>query len=217
MILPIQPPLAVFSIQKPLQVLQKLASRLWPCHLHLPIFFFYIHSPLLLDNKKLLWLLFSSANYSAQHCSIISWNVPWLCMLRDYSSARISSNIINKCRTLPVVYTILFKSVKFHSLLLYSQLNKVCSKDVWILKWVNLYRNWINLIGALNFPKRVADYRRIWAVLIENVHRVCKNIWFLYVCILCFHVCSHILFNLCDLAGFFACIENFTITYILWN
>ena len=28
----------------------------------------------------------------------------------------------------------------------------------------------------------------LWAVITENVHQVCKNIWFLCVCMLCFHV-----------------------------
>ena len=34
----------------------------------------------------------------------------------------------------------------------------------------------------------------MWAVFTENVHRVCKNIWFLYVCMLCFHVCFAFIF-----------------------
>ena len=41
-----------------------------PCCLHLTIFFLYIHSPLLLENKKLLASLFSSANQTTDHCSI---------------------------------------------------------------------------------------------------------------------------------------------------
>ena len=31
-----------------------------PCYLHAPTFFFYIHSPFLLESKKLLWSLLSS-------------------------------------------------------------------------------------------------------------------------------------------------------------
>ena len=38
------------------------------------------------------------------------------------------------------------------------------------------------------FPKRNG------AVLTENVHRVCKNIWFLYDCVLYFHVCFAFMF-----------------------
>ena len=34
----------------------------------------------------------------------------------------------------------------------------------------------------------------IRAVLIESVHRVCKNIWFLYGCMLRFHVCFAFMF-----------------------
>ena len=32
------------------------------------------------------------------------------------------------------------------------------------------------------------------AILTENVHRVCKNTWFLYACMLCFHVCFDFMF-----------------------
>ena len=32
------------------------------------------------------------------------------------------------------------------------------------------------------------------AILTENVNRVCKNIWFLYACMLCFHVCFDFMF-----------------------
>ena len=36
-----------------------------------------------------------------------------------------------------------------------AQLNEVCRNyNVWILKWVNLLCNWINLIIVLNFPKQ---------------------------------------------------------------
>ena len=41
---------------------KKVASRLWFVLFTLTYFFLYIHSPLLLENKKLLWPLFSSAN-----------------------------------------------------------------------------------------------------------------------------------------------------------
>ena len=36
----------------------------------------------------------------------------------------------------------------------------------------------------------------LWAVLTENVHRVCKSIWFFYACILCFHFCTQVSFYL---------------------
>ena len=42
-----------------------------PCYLHLPIFFFYIHSSLLQQNKKLLQSLFSLANQTTDHYSVI--------------------------------------------------------------------------------------------------------------------------------------------------
>ena len=31
---------------------------------------------------------------------------------------------------------------------------EVCDNYVWILRWVNLHCNWINLISILNFPKQ---------------------------------------------------------------
>ena len=67
-------------------------------YLDLPIFFLY--TPLLLENRKFLQSLFSSANYTIDHFSIIY-------ILRDYSSVRICFNTINKHHTLPIVYTIL--------------------------------------------------------------------------------------------------------------
>ena len=73
-----------------------------PCYLHLPISFLHIHSPLILENKKLLWSLFSSANYTTEHCSIIH-----IYILQDYSSARIDFNMINKRHALPVVCNML--------------------------------------------------------------------------------------------------------------
>ena len=43
------------------------------------------------------------------------------------------------------------KSFKFQSLF-YSELNKVCTNCIWILKWVHLHCNWINLIKAYSEP-----------------------------------------------------------------
>ena len=42
----------------------------------------------------------------------------------------------------------------------------VYSNCVWILKWLNLHCNWINLISVFNFSKQwVADYRCIFRTL----------------------------------------------------
>ena len=42
-----------------------------PCYLHLPIFFLYIHSPLLLENKNLSRSMFSSVNKTTdQHLTV---------------------------------------------------------------------------------------------------------------------------------------------------
>ena len=51
------------------QCCKKLASRSWLVLFTLT--FFYIHSPLLQQNKNLSWLLFSSANQITYHCSAI--------------------------------------------------------------------------------------------------------------------------------------------------
>ena len=53
----------VFSIRKSLQVLQKAHIKFVARAIYIyRFFFFYIHSSLLRQNKKLLWLLFSLAN-----------------------------------------------------------------------------------------------------------------------------------------------------------
>ena len=51
---------SVFSIWKSLSVIESLHQDRGPYYLHLPIFSLY--TLLLLENKKLLWVLFSSAN-----------------------------------------------------------------------------------------------------------------------------------------------------------
>ena len=42
-----------------------------PCYLHLPIFFLYIHSPLLLENKDLPRSMFSSVNKTTDQRSTV--------------------------------------------------------------------------------------------------------------------------------------------------
>ena len=53
--------ITVFHMKITASVTKSLLQDHGPCYLHLPIFFLYIHSPLLLENK-LFWSLFSSAN-----------------------------------------------------------------------------------------------------------------------------------------------------------
>ena len=115
-----------------------------PCCFHLPISYLCIYSPLLLENKKLLWLLFSSVNHTTEHYSIIY--VMRLPSCDDW------------CQYQQMPHTacskVMFKSIKFWSLLFYSELNKVSSNYVWILlEWVNLHCNWINLISVFSIPK----------------------------------------------------------------
>ena len=63
---------------------------------------------------------------------IILQNTVQLHILQDYSSVRIDFNTVNKCHTLPEVYTMLVQSLLF-----YSELNTVYSNYVWILKLVS--------------------------------------------------------------------------------
>ena len=47
-----------------------------------------------------------------------------------------------------------------------------------------------------------------WTVLTENVHRVCKNMWFLFVFVLCFYVCTHACFHLISNVHIIKTLEN---------
>ena len=55
---------------------------------------------------------------------------------------------------------------------------------------------------------RVTQKKCYWAVLTENVHEVCKKIWFLYVCMLCFHVRTHVYFRLTSNVRIIRTFEN---------
>ena len=88
------------------------------------------------------------------------------------SSRQIQNDSINSPMLITIKHVILFgfnsinKSFKFWSLLFHSELNEVCSDYVWILKWVNLHSNWINLINIINFFKQwVTDDRCIFSTL----------------------------------------------------
>ena len=72
-----------------------------PRYLHLKIFFLHIHSPLLLENKKLFRSLLSSGIRPQTTVHI----------LQDYSTVRIGFNLINKRPTQPIDfnYTMLVK------------------------------------------------------------------------------------------------------------
>ena len=62
----------VFSIKKSLLVSKKARIKILARAIYTYLMFFlYIHSPLLLENKKLLWSLFSPTNSTTDHCSII--------------------------------------------------------------------------------------------------------------------------------------------------
>ena len=60
----------VFSCENHYQCYKKLLSRFWPMLFTFTYFLFYI-DPLLLQNKKLFWLLSSSANCTSDHYSMI--------------------------------------------------------------------------------------------------------------------------------------------------
>ena len=113
-ILKLHPIIQSFPHESRWECYRKLASRQWLVLFTLAYFFSYAYSPLLLDNKKLLWSLFSSVNQTSEHCSMIY-------ILRDYSSMRIGFNMISKCHTLPIVYTLQAYD-KFQPLLFYEEL-----------------------------------------------------------------------------------------------
>ena len=66
------------------------------------IYYLYTYSHSLLENKKLIWWLFSLANYRPQ--TTVQW-----CILQHYSWKWIGFDVISKCHTLSIVYTVLVK------------------------------------------------------------------------------------------------------------
>ena len=102
--------------------------------------------------EGLLWFLFFRLQTIVQ-----------LYILGYCSSVGIGFNMDNKRHTLPLVYTMLSFN---HYVLFYSELNEVYSNYFWILKWLNLHCNRINLISIFNFPKQwIADYRSVFRTL----------------------------------------------------
>ena len=71
-----------------------------PCYLQLPIFLLYIHSPHLLENKKVV--VIADFLGKLDHYLIIY-------IIQDCSSVRIIFYMINKSHTLPIVYSMLVK------------------------------------------------------------------------------------------------------------
>ena len=70
--------ISLFNFKTTVSVTKSLHGDRGLCFLHtvhlpiyIPVFFLYIHSPFLLEHKKLFWLLFSSANYTTDKCSMI--------------------------------------------------------------------------------------------------------------------------------------------------
>ena len=61
---------SLFHMKSTVSVTRSWHQDRGPCYLHAPIFFFYIHSPFLLEIKKLLWLLLSSGKQE-----IIVWGL----------------------------------------------------------------------------------------------------------------------------------------------
>ena len=102
------------------------------CYLH--------HSPLLLKKVFVIAVFLSKL----EHKSMVYWIYNEILLVWGLVSTWLAN------ATLPVK----LKSAKLWSLLFYSELNELCGNYVWILKWVNLHCNWINLISVLNFPKQ---------------------------------------------------------------
>ena len=62
---------SLFYIKITVSVIKSIHQDCGSWYLHLPCLFLYTNSPLLLENNKLLWLLFSSSNKTTDHCSMI--------------------------------------------------------------------------------------------------------------------------------------------------
>ena len=89
-----------FSHENHCKCYKKLTSRSWPMLFTLAyFFFFFLHTLFCIKNKRLLWMLFSSA--------ALTTGTVQLYILQDYSSVRIGFNISNKRHTQGVVYTML--------------------------------------------------------------------------------------------------------------
>ena len=98
----------VFSIWKSLGVLQRAFIKIMASDIY-PYLFLYIHSPILLENKKLLWSVFHSKLDHRQWHILQEYSriyVQWH-ILQEYSSVKIAFNMINKCHPLPIVHNIL--------------------------------------------------------------------------------------------------------------
>ena len=81
---------------------KNLASRSSTMLFTLSYFFFlYMHS-------LFFWKIKICSDRCFRHQIRLQTTVQWY-ILRDYSSARIGFNIINKCHTLPIVYSMLVK------------------------------------------------------------------------------------------------------------
>ena len=63
--------ISLFHTKITVNITKKLHQDCGPCYLHLPNIFLNIHSPLLKENKKLLWLLFFSVNKDTDHCLMV--------------------------------------------------------------------------------------------------------------------------------------------------
>ena len=82
-------------------MLQKACIKIVARAIYTYLFFSYTYTLLFCRNKK---VAVSSANYTAEHCSII---LLFNYMLQDYSSERTGFNMINKRHAQPVAYTML--------------------------------------------------------------------------------------------------------------
>ena len=128
-----------------------------PMHRHKPKTVLYAQNLVyekIIIYEGLLWFLFLRPQTAVQ-----------LYILGHYCSVKIGFNINIKCHTLPIHHASLNTLSVNHYILLYSELNKVYYY-FWILKWVNLHCNWINLSSILDFPKQwIANYRGVFRTL----------------------------------------------------
>ena len=95
-----------------------------PCYLQLLIFFFYIHSSLLLQNKKLLRLIFMIYDSKLDHRPLFTYIYCETILVGICFNMNKKHHIIYY--TKPLQYTpCQLKYVQFQSLLFYSELNQV--------------------------------------------------------------------------------------------
>ena len=88
-------PFSLFHMKITASVAKSLYQVQGRCYLHFPIFFLYMHS-------LFFWKIKICSDRCFHQQIRLQTTVQWY-IVRDYSSAKIVFNIINKCHTLPII------------------------------------------------------------------------------------------------------------------